>query len=240
MHGFNPWDLVKAFGSGVRWIFIGRRRRHEYSANVGGHDVKLIRNDTGHYGGGPELYQGSSGHGVSRKNGKPGRYSDPDDEREELLTHAQSNPTHVNDPDRIVIASPAPAMIDHGWSVRGDLMSYNNPKAPSSSPHRQIGLPKHGSADDVGHGLGTGTGGYGNERMYDTYRLAAVHPMPAGNYSTSGNWTGGLRQGQDVGHLYYEGQHLPQQAVLGDQRERAFFENMWAGPQSQSHRTRRR
>ena len=102
MHGFNPWDLVKAFGSGVRWIFIGRRRRHEYSANVGGHDVKLIRNDTGHYGGGPELYQGSSGHGVSRKNGKPGRYSDPDDEKEELLTHAQSNPTQANNPDRIV------------------------------------------------------------------------------------------------------------------------------------------
>ncbi|KAH8802955.1 organic solute transporter Ostalpha-domain-containing protein [Xylogone sp. PMI_703] len=145
MDAFNPWDLVKAFGRGVRWIFIGRTRRHEDTTTIGGHYLKPIRNDIGYYGGGPVSYQGSFGHEVSRKNGKPGRYSDPDDERGELLTQAQSNPTLANDPDRIVIASPAPAMIDHGWSVRGDLMSYNKQKAPSLSPHRPIGLPAHGS-----------------------------------------------------------------------------------------------
>ncbi|KAH6664162.1 organic solute transporter Ostalpha-domain-containing protein [Halenospora varia] len=99
MDAFNPWDLVKAFGRGVRWIFIGRRSRHEDSATVDSHDIKPIRNDTGHYGGGPEPCQGSFGSGGSGKNGKPGRYSEPDDEREELLTYAQSNPTLANNPD---------------------------------------------------------------------------------------------------------------------------------------------
>lgn len=192
MDAFNPWDLVKAFGRGVRWIFVGRKHRHEYSATIDGDHVKSIRSDTGRYEGGAVLHQGSLGHVVSRNDGKPGGYSDPEDEREELLMHAQSNPTLANDPDRIIIASPAPAMIDDGWGVRGDQMSYHKQRAPSSSPHRRIELPTQGSAEDVGHDL---AGRYIDERMYDTYRLTEVHPMPGGNYPPSGNWTGSSRQG---------------------------------------------
>jgi len=30
-HALNPWDIVKALSRGVRWVFVGRKKRHTES-----------------------------------------------------------------------------------------------------------------------------------------------------------------------------------------------------------------
>jgi Organic solute transporter Ostalpha len=44
----NPWDLIKAFGRGIRWIFIGRKHREEdLSYKVSSNDLSLEPTRTG-------------------------------------------------------------------------------------------------------------------------------------------------------------------------------------------------
>lgn len=46
---FNFWDVIKAFGRGMRWLFVGVKRRHEdvsYQKGVGG-DIDMDGKDTG-------------------------------------------------------------------------------------------------------------------------------------------------------------------------------------------------
>lgn len=38
MHALNLWDVIKAFGRGMRWLFVGVKHRHEddsYQKNTG-------------------------------------------------------------------------------------------------------------------------------------------------------------------------------------------------------------
>jgi hypothetical protein len=91
---FNPWDLCKAIGRAARWMFVGRKTRTmdpSYQAPEGS-SVSLkprnIQADTSYGGAG-----GASGENM-------GRYrSDPYEEGEELLSHAQSNPMSSYSPD---------------------------------------------------------------------------------------------------------------------------------------------
>lgn len=42
LDAMNPWDLVKAFGRGMRWIFVGRKHReNDISYKIGSNDMDL-------------------------------------------------------------------------------------------------------------------------------------------------------------------------------------------------------
>jgi hypothetical protein len=48
LDAMNPWDLVKAFGRGMRWIFVGRRHReNDLSYKVSSNDLSLEPTRTG-------------------------------------------------------------------------------------------------------------------------------------------------------------------------------------------------
>lgn len=102
LHAFNPWDLFKAVGRSARWLFVGRKHRTLDSS------YNPARQSTGSTLGleptaKQDRYASPSPHGSdmrngygrpSQQNGKPAyAASDNSAEGEELLTHAQSNPT---------------------------------------------------------------------------------------------------------------------------------------------------
>ncbi|KAI9753215.1 MAG: Phosphatidylglycerol/phosphatidylinositol transfer protein [Chaenotheca gracillima] len=92
MDAFNPWDLVKAVGRGFRWLVVGRRKRLDdssYKNHVEGVGMEPRRSGTGFAPNGR-----FSGQTISAP--KPGRYQRLDeDDDQELLHHAQSNPTNA-------------------------------------------------------------------------------------------------------------------------------------------------
>ncbi|KAL1962565.1 hypothetical protein VTN77DRAFT_9358 [Rasamsonia byssochlamydoides] len=91
----NPWDLMKAVGRGVRWLFVGRRNRMQdpsyMGQTVGSYSLKP--SDGSAPGSGPNVtaYQGA---GAAVGSGRPRHYRvSPDEEGEELLSNAQPNPS---------------------------------------------------------------------------------------------------------------------------------------------------
>jgi hypothetical protein len=102
---FNLWDMIKAFGRAVRWLFVGRKKRHEdisYKANSRQGTDLAARSGDGTPGYLPGVGADTSYHGgldlplQDTKNksrpAHPPRYSSFE-EGQELLAHAQSNPT---------------------------------------------------------------------------------------------------------------------------------------------------
>ncbi|KAI9667002.1 MAG: hypothetical protein M1829_005609 [Trizodia sp. TS-e1964] len=83
LDAFNPWDMVKAFGRGIRWLFIGRKSRHlDVSYNVDGVGLEATGTDSMASGINPAA--------------DPRKYQRLDDKRYEeganLLAHPQSAP----------------------------------------------------------------------------------------------------------------------------------------------------
>ncbi|KAL3474547.1 organic solute transporter Ostalpha-domain-containing protein [Aspergillus californicus] len=87
----NPIDLVKAIGRSMRWLFVGRKKRtmdpsYQPSTETIGLDQTgsaVHTSDTSYEGAGAMMTGGTSG-----------RYGhSPDEEGEELLSHAQPNPS---------------------------------------------------------------------------------------------------------------------------------------------------
>lgn len=91
---FNPWDLVKAIGRAARWMFVGRKTRTQdpsYQAPAGSSVSLKSTNPEGDA-------QTDTAYGGA---GGTGRYApSPDEEGEELLSHAQANPmsSHSSQP----------------------------------------------------------------------------------------------------------------------------------------------
>ncbi|KZF22804.1 DUF300-domain-containing protein [Xylona heveae TC161] len=103
---FNPWDLVKAFSRGVRWVFVGRKRRFldpSYGANA--HKVGS--------GSDGALQPGQSYAGGSM----PGRYQPEDDGDEDVQLLSQPGPNPISGPyiaGRPIAHSPTVASDVHG------------------------------------------------------------------------------------------------------------------------------
>ena len=107
---FNPWDLVKAIGRAARWMFVGRKTRTLDPSYQGpeGSSVSLKPTNPSYPDGNPQTdtsYGGAGGvAGESR-----GRYgSSPDEEGEELLSHAQSNPMSSYSPQSDIGLATSP------------------------------------------------------------------------------------------------------------------------------------
>lgn len=122
VHAFNPWDLIKAVGRSARWLFVGRKHRTlDSSYNPARQDTgsTLGLEPTGKPGRHPSPSPNGLGartayDGHSQNNGKPPyAASDISAEGEELLTHAQSNPT----------SGPSPPTYGHvkDEAVAGDI-----------------------------------------------------------------------------------------------------------------------
>jgi hypothetical protein len=92
MDAMNPWDLVKAFGRGIRWAFVGRRHREDdisYKLNSTGITPQATRTDE------DSTYKRPINLPIAEqfrrsKFGIPG----DQDEGAGLIAHAQPNPYH--------------------------------------------------------------------------------------------------------------------------------------------------
>jgi hypothetical protein len=101
---FNLYDVIKAFGRAVRWLFVGRRKRHEdisYKANRYGTDFPAgSANGASAYGAGrfpgPDT-DTSYDAGTQLQDTKPRPQHPPRypsfEEGQQLLSYAQPNPT---------------------------------------------------------------------------------------------------------------------------------------------------
>lgn len=136
----NPWDIIKASARGCRWLFVGRKHRHQdssyqvptkasqYSANPGdgASDVRPS-NDT-------------IASSVRRSDGEEGT---DEEDRLNLLNYAQSNPAVRQDQP----ASSSP--------YRSQLNLYQQENNDEFSPGDEQG----------GLDLGISGGGHGHVRM---------------------------------------------------------------------------
>jgi hypothetical protein len=140
----NPWDLVKGFARGMRWLFVGRKTREtdiSYKAsaldfnnpsNENDMTLEATRTDSS--------YKGSQGLPIAEefrrsKFGLPGLDSTGkvDDEGAGLIAHAQPNP--LNSGGYI----PARQRYDaNGQDISSGGTAYDNPYA-ETSPDRLVG-----------------------------------------------------------------------------------------------------
>ena len=85
----NPWDLVKAFGRGIRWAFIGRRHREtDMSYKVSSNDLTLEPTTTGDNSYRSQVHLPISEEFRRSKFGMPKNL----DENAGLIEHAQPQP----------------------------------------------------------------------------------------------------------------------------------------------------
>lgn len=95
MDAFNPWDLIKAVGRGFKWAAVGHKRRTEdisYKTSARGTGLEPTRNQLTAFDTGGRSFDGQPGYDP---NVKPGRYhplTEPEEDSDRLLAHAQSNP----------------------------------------------------------------------------------------------------------------------------------------------------
>jgi hypothetical protein len=148
----NPWDLVKAFARGMKWLFVGRKTRENDSSyknsafNFGNGENDGVT--LGEAGGANGAYKSHTGYNAAmglpiadqfrRSNfGTPG-LSAQDEEGAGLIAHAQPNPLN-----------PASSNYAHPGQIY-DYGQQTNPPYPNSS-NQQYG----------GQDIGTGGGRYG-------------------------------------------------------------------------------
>lgn len=133
----NPWDIVKAFGRGMRWLFCGVKRRH--------HDAKGDRNgamsswDLDNLGNPNDPHHAGarstehlpiadqfrrSRFGITASINNPGNVEDSDG----LIAHAQPNPTSAT-------AGRGMASSLHPDSALYDRPSYGDPNRAWPSPY---------------------------------------------------------------------------------------------------------
>lgn len=160
MNAFNPWDLVKAVGRGFKWFAVGRKTREQdisYKNDAQpGAGLEPTRLDPGFQTPHPRPYDRLR-----------------DDDEQELLARAHSNPFADPDPLHAKPWGPADSAGDIGsaglYGGRGD------PRLGSSHP-----APGTGRRDYAGQELGVvdGAGGLQLANEDTGYHGAAVTPAP--------------------------------------------------------------
>jgi hypothetical protein len=158
-NAFNPVDLLKAVGRGFRWLFVGRRSRQQDASYVDPSAFSLKPDGNKSNIPGPQ-YTGYGGPGgATELGGRPAAYGE---ENEELLAHAQSNPSvdigmatsyyeapevpmnhetrygHTYDDEptlRPVSPQPYQAYSPHSTPYASHTLQQPPPLVSSSSPH---------------------------------------------------------------------------------------------------------
>jgi hypothetical protein len=156
----NPWDIVKGFARGMRWLVVGRKHREEDSSyKSSAFDLSNPENENdmalGHTGGN-NIYKGTQVLPIAEefrrsKFGMPAMTRD--EEGAELLAHAQPNPVTPTSSGYV----PARQRYDsNGQDINTGAPRYDSPH--ETSPDRLIGVnPTPGSVrrqENQGAGIG--------------------------------------------------------------------------------------
>ena len=139
----NPWDLVKGFARGMRWLFVGRKNReNDPSYKVSSFDINNPGNENdmtlGPTGLADTGYKGKIGLPIAnefrRSNfGMPNKTS-ADEEREGLVQNAQPNPLNPGGSGYV----PARQRYDaNGQDISTGGTRYDSPY--DQSPDRLVG-----------------------------------------------------------------------------------------------------
>ena len=191
----NPWDLVKGFARGMRWLFIGRKNREadisyktstldfNNPSNENDMTLEVTRTDSS--------YKGSQGLPIAEefrrsKFGLPGFDSTGkvDDEGAGLIAHAQPNP--LNSGGYV----PARQRYDaNGQDISSGGTAYdsNNPY-PETSPDRLVSRnPTPGTvrryeektkSDDIGMAISQPSDFYESHVVQDPYISSKSQSSP--------------------------------------------------------------
>ncbi|RFU27050.1 hypothetical protein B7463_g9281, partial [Scytalidium lignicola] len=126
----NPWDLVKGFARGIRWLFVGRKHREQdlsYKTSSFTNDVTLEPTDQGYKG--AELPIADEFR--RSKFGISGNEATEVGEGAGLIAHAQPNPLNPRNPGD----SPAHLRYDgNGQEVTSDGSRYRNNEVEYEAP----------------------------------------------------------------------------------------------------------
>lgn len=162
MDAMNPWDLVKGFARGMRWLFVGVKNRENdpsYKApslSNSNNENDLVLDPTGV----DSSYKGAQGLPIAEefrrsKFGLPGfgPTKVEDEQQAGLIAHAQPNP--LNPGSGYV---PARQRYDaNGQEISQGGAPYGGPYSEQASPDRLIGqnptpgtIRRHEQAGDIG------------------------------------------------------------------------------------------
>lgn len=174
---YNPWDMIKAVGRAVKWLFVGMRNRHGDSSynkhNAPAYGVGLEPTNTTHLP--PPTFGVIS---PTRKTGYQHLSGDGDEDGEGLLEHVQSTPQGSNS----AYNSRRPSPTRHGlhdvgeMPVRPDDLTATHPTPGSvNRGHQTSGIVQAPTELDTSyHGAQTGP---------------AIIPPPTGaNHPQGGEW----------------------------------------------------
>ncbi|GAB7353523.1 hypothetical protein MBLNU459_g3966t1 [Dothideomycetes sp. NU459] len=174
---FNPWDIIKAFARGARWMFVGYKHRREdssYTNKLGG-----SLSDQGTSIPGPHVTSDSAPSGTELRKQSRGRadtYGVESSDRSGLLSHAQA---HALSP------SPSPSRRGDSFDDRSDGGDAEARSGDlSMAPHAQIPLP------DASHFGGNDAPRLGLNR-WDTDTGYHAAPTAPSNSATIGMAVGG-------------------------------------------------
>jgi hypothetical protein len=130
LDAFNPWDLVKAVGRGFRWLFVGVKTRTQDPSYMGqeGSAFSLKNSDV------PSPHTSTPAlNATAYKGAEPAdiaRYGASGEEGQELLSHAQSNPTSYHYPT----PSDTEIGVAHSYYDEESQGRYYNQRYDDSPP----------------------------------------------------------------------------------------------------------
>jgi Organic solute transporter Ostalpha len=133
----NPWDLVKGFARGMRWLFVGVKKREDDPSYKASSENDLTLESTGGDPGYKKTYTGGSPNLPiaeefrRSKFGLPGFDKVEDEQQAGLIAHAQPNPLNPGSGGYV----PARQRYD----ANGQDISHGGVYSEQPSPDRLIG-----------------------------------------------------------------------------------------------------
>ncbi|PMD46667.1 DUF300-domain-containing protein [Hyaloscypha variabilis F] len=137
----NPWDLVKGFARGMRWLFVGVKTRENDPSYKASSENDLTLESTGGDPNYKKNYAGSPNLPIAdefrrSKFGLPGLDKVEDEQQAGLIAHAQPNPLNPGSGAYI----PARQRYDaNGQDISQDGTAYGGAYSEEGSPDRLIG-----------------------------------------------------------------------------------------------------
>jgi hypothetical protein len=187
----NPWDLVKGFARGMRWLFVGRKNREtDPSYKVSSFDINNPVNENdmslGPTGLADNGYKGTQELPIANefrrsKFGMPNK-APADEEREGLVAHAQPNPLNPGGSGYV----PAKQRYDaNGQDISTGGSRYDSPY--DQNPDRLVGrnpnpgtIRRQQEGEQIGMAVSGGPERYQSHVPQQTYQ-AYMPPQSSGD-----------------------------------------------------------
>jgi hypothetical protein len=174
LDAMNPWDLVKAFGRGIRWAFVGRRHREkDISYKLDSNEItpESTRTDA------DTTYKGPPNLPIAEQF-RRSKFGLPSDEEEGagLITHAQPNPIQNPGAGRY---TPARERYDPqtGQEISSGGRPYESPNLDQmyhQDAGQQSGIIHN---EDPSQKIGMATSRYGDESPVRWHQPSPVPGM---------------------------------------------------------------